>query len=379
MQNVWPQCFIKNQPSKQIEQRKEKRKKGTTFETQNENETAKTNRKGVIGRLLCHHQSEKMEIESPFPKEVESFNNTDSFPDLEFVVPGMGEPLQLHKKILAKASTRIKEILKNNKGKRLDWMFEVKNEMDKQALMKTLRFCYGETLSVGTRDGECCALIAAFSRLQVTCADEVIGKLKAFALEQARNDLEMGIELLKKCTCYGECCDGRTCTLNKELAKIVLTKDNMNEHFRDVVIDCLMELPPEYLEEVEFGEAYIQCSEFCLKAMYVRYHPDEMTKEEKERMLGNCDWSKLSVNELRQLRLVDTANKDRVLMAYDKVLECCENEKERMKRRAEEAENEVNRLKQLVSTTTKERDELKERVEESEKTIEDMVTRNRLE
>ena len=69
-----------------------------------------------------------MEIESPFPKEVESFNSTDLFPDLEFVVPGMGEPLQLHKKILAKASTRIKEILKNNKGKRLDWMFEVKNE-----------------------------------------------------------------------------------------------------------------------------------------------------------------------------------------------------------------------------------------------------------
>ena len=355
------------------------KEKGTTFETQKRENQNKQKRSDWLFVVSSSKQYKKMEIESPFPNEVESFNNTEFFPDLVFVVPGMDEPLQLHKKILAKASTRIKEILKNNKGERLDWMFEVKNEMDKQALMKTLRFCYGETLSVGTRDGECCALIAAFSRLQVTCADEVIGKLKVFALEQARNDLEMGIELLKKCTCYGECCDGRTCTLNKELAKIVLTKDNMNEHFRDVVIDCLMELPPEYLEEVEFGEAHSQCSEFCLKAMYVRYHPDELTKEEKERMLGNCDWSKLSVNELRQLRLVDTANKDRVLMAYDKVLECCENEKEIMKRRVEEAENEVNRLKQLVSTTTKERDELKERVEKSEKTIEDMVTRNRLE
>ena len=57
-----------------------------------------------------------MEIESPFPNEVESFNNTESYPDLVFVVPGMDGSLSLHKKILAKASTMVKEMLKKQES-----------------------------------------------------------------------------------------------------------------------------------------------------------------------------------------------------------------------------------------------------------------------
>ena len=56
-------------------------------------------------RFVCCKQierttktEEKMEIESPYENEVDSFNNIDSFPDLEFVVPGMEHPLLLHKK-----------------------------------------------------------------------------------------------------------------------------------------------------------------------------------------------------------------------------------------------------------------------------------------
>ena len=317
-----------------------------------------------------------LEIESPYPNEVESFNNTELFPDLEFVVPGMEETLWLHKKILAKASTNIMKILKNTPGKRLEWMFEVRSEIDKQAMMKALRFCYGESLSVERTNGECCALIAAFSRLQVSCLDEVIAKLSNCALEQARSDLSSGVELLKVSTGYVECCDKNTCGLDKELAKIVFTKVKMLEHFREVVIDCLMVLPQKYLDEAEFGEPHAQCSEFYLKTMYARYH-HELSREEKQKLLGNCDWSKLSCQELRELRLLDLVDKDELLVAYEKALECCENEKEKEKKKVNEVERERDRLKELETMATRERDHFMEKATRAERMIEDIMETNR--
>ena len=318
-----------------------------------------------------HLKYRTMEIGSPFSNEVESFNDPESFPDLKFVVSGMGEPLQLHKKILARASTTLKIMLKDHPSDKMEWMFETKNEIDKQALVKALRFCYGETLCVGTRDGECCALIAAFSRLQVTCLDEVISQLRNFTLELARNDLIQGVELLKMSTHYEECCKTNTCTLNKELAKIVLTKENMFEHFREVVDDCLMTLPLEYLDEAEYGEPHTWCSEFCLRAKYVRWHSKELSDEEKHAMVTKCDWSTLNSQELRELRLTDLVDKDELLGAHEKALECCEIEKE-LERRGKEMES------QRANEAETERDKLKELLEQSEKTNEYMMEKNRL-
>ena len=312
-----------------------------------------------------------MEIESPFTNEMESFNNADSFPDLDLMVPGMEGFLTLHKKILAKASRTFKTMLKDHPGKKLEWIFETKNEMDKQALLEALRFCYGEELSVGTRNGECCALIAALSRLQVTCLDEVIPKMNIFALELARNDLIGGVELLKICVHYEECCKAETCTLNKELARIVLTKENMLDHFREVVDDCLMTLPPEYLDEAEYGEPHTWCSEFCLRAKYVRWHSKELSDEEKHAMVTKCDWSTLNSQELRELRLTDLVDKDELLGAHEKAFECCEIEKEK-ERRGKVTEN------QRAKEAEAERDKLKELLQKAEKTNEYMMEKNRL-
>ena len=115
-----------------------------------------------------------IEIESPYQNEIVNFNNSETFPNLELVVPGMVSTLHLHRKTLARASPKLSDILNDNPGERLEWMYEPKIEIDKQALVKALRFCYGETLKVGTKDGECCAVIAALSRLQVTCLEEVV-------------------------------------------------------------------------------------------------------------------------------------------------------------------------------------------------------------
>ena len=317
-----------------------------------------------------------MEIESPFPNEMESFNNDELFPDLTFVVPGMDGSLSLHKKILAKTSRTIKAMLKDHPGDKLEWIYETKNENDKQALVKALRYCYGETLSVGTRNGECCALIAALSRLQVTCLGEVIPQLNDFALEQARSDLDTGIEMLKMCTCYEECCKSNAWTLSKELAKIVLTKENMNEHFREVVDDCLMTLPPEYLDEAEYGEPHTWCSEFCLRAKYVQWHLTELSEEEKHAMVTKCDWSTLNSQELRELRLTDIVNKDELLEAHEKALECCENEKEKERMKKKQMKKDKEKESQRANEAERERDALKELLQKAEKTNGDMMENN---
>ena len=203
-----------------------------------------------------------IKIESPYNDEVSNFDNRGTFPDLEFVVPGMGKSLWLHKKILADTSEYAKRLLKNKPMQKMEWGVNVDREVDKKALMKALRFCYGETITVETKEGECFALISALSKLQVTCFDDVVRQLNTFVVQQAKGDILQGVEMLKACVCYEECCDTNACRLNKELAKVVLIKDNIMNHYREVVDECLMMLPPEYLMMTEFGDPHTRFSEF---------------------------------------------------------------------------------------------------------------------
>ena len=66
-----------------------------------------------------NHENDTVEIIPPFPIEIESFDNPDSFPELEFIIAGMEKPLQLHRKILAQASKMIKAMLNKRRGLRL--------------------------------------------------------------------------------------------------------------------------------------------------------------------------------------------------------------------------------------------------------------------
>ena len=296
-----------------------------------------------------------VEIVPPYAKEIESFGNEDAHADLKLVVEGMENPLKVHKWILARASRRLDEVLRASKDAQLEWPYDTKEEVDRKVLVKALRFCYGETQTVGIKKGECCAMIAVLTRLQVTCLDAAVGLLTNFAVEEATRNLETGVELLKACTRYSECCGSSTFSLNKQLAAIVLTKENMQGHYKEIVDECLMVLPPDYLLLAEFGEPHTRCSEFCLRTKYLRYHP-EMSTEDKQAMMVNCDWSTLNSYELRELRLMDTIDKDELLVAYEKALEYSEIENEQandtvrmVKRRMEEKTKKVEKEKEKES------------------------------
>ena len=317
----------------------------------------------------------------PYHNMIESFDNADKYPDMELVVTGTTKPLLLHKWILTHASQWADEMLRGRKDTRLAWPYETNKEIDREALVKALRFCYGETQSIGTKNGECCAVITTLTRLQVTCLDDVVALLINFAMDEAKRNMETGVELLKACTRYKECCGSNPLSLDKRLAAIVLTKDNMRDHYKDVVDNCLMVLPVEYLMVAEYGEPHTRWSEFCLRTKYVRLHSKELGREEKEALVSKCDWSTLNSQELRELRLADIIDKDELLEAHEKALEYCEIENEQtneamrriqkiieekvkeLEREKEEREKDAEVLRNLVERAEKEKDEKVKQVE----------------
>ena len=304
-----------------------------------------------------------VEIPSPFNNEVESFNNTVMFPDLTFVVSGLGEPLHLHKKTLASASLFLKESMTNASAeKEFVWPFDTSSATDRNALLKALRFCYGQSMSIGYREGECWAVIAARKRLKVTCLESVAEQLEGFVTNEAHKSLATAISMLNECMRYRECCGDGLMAFNWTLAGIVLTAQNITEHFQEVVVDCLMTLPPEYLDHTQYGAPHTPLSEFSLRAMYVERHP-KMSAEEKAAVIGECDWKTLSAQELHALALIDIIDKGALLEAYYSLLVRTESV----------AERDAKHVAQLE----KERDEFRNRALRAEEALEDQNLRFR--
>ena len=284
-------------------------------------------------------------IESPFKNNAEMFNNKEMFPDMEFVIPGLDSPLLLHKGIMAKTSKLVQSILKaketakNDDVNRIEWMFDTSKPVDMTALLKVLRFCYDETMSVDISNGECCAVIAALFRLQLTRLDKIVGDLISFAVKQSQCNANNGVKLLKDTKYYPECCGSRGCGLDKALGKAVLTAKNIKEKYEIVVDDCMMKLPPEYLDVAEYGQPHTKFSEFSIRARYVAEHSETLSNEEKEAIMKKCDWTKLQGSELKQLKDLGFVGQEVIMEAYEKVLETTEQKMCEWKQHYEKIEN----------------------------------------
>lgn len=311
-------------------------------------------------------EEDTIDVASPYNNEIEHFDNPESFPDLKLMIPGTEKPLELHRKILAGACEWFKETLKDKEEPKIEWGFDTTKKVDKEALVKALRFCYGETLCVGTKNGECCAVIAALTRLQVTCLSDVVTTLSNFALTLSLANVKTGVELLKASAGYTECCNESQVALDEVLARTVLTNDNMCSHFRDVVDNCLMLLPPKYLMLAEYGEPHSRGSEYSLRARYVRSNMKNLNKEEKQAVMCHCDFSVLNSHELRELRMADILSRDELFEAYEKALEYCEIE-------CEETKNQMSSMKEERDKAVQERSEMEARLKQVEKDRDERV------
>ena len=297
---------------------------------------------------------DEIEVKSPFTPDVDSFNNADSFSNLKFVVPGSDLSFDVHKQTLAKASELFKETLKKGDSDRIEWPYDVSTKIDRQALIKVLRFCYGESLRVGTNDGECCAVIAVLERMEITCADETVQLLKGFAVEQGEKNMIIGTKLLKVSLQYKECHknvgqeqhsdDDDDLPLNIQLSQVVLTKQNLEKDYKTIVEKCLMELPAEYLDIMEYGEPHTNYSEFRIRLKYIQTHLPQMSKEEQGRVMEKVDVTQLNSEELNTIMELGIIENEKMLEMFSQALEQCENERDDEKERAIALKMENDRL-----------------------------------
>ena len=310
-------------------------------------------------------EDETVEVMSHFPDQVWKFDNMDSYPDLEFVVAGLPEPLKLHRATLAETSEYLKKKIKSDKVEmKLVWEFDTSNMVDREALVTALRFCYGESMCLGTQNGECLAVLAALKRLQVTNLGRVTEQVEDFMCRCALKNVATGIALLKACTRYSEHCGEEKTALDQKLAKIVLTKQNITEHYPEVVDDCLMALPHKYLDCVEYGALHTRCSEFTLRLMYVRRHKKDLGQEEKQAIITKCDLRVLNGLEFSELRHAGILDNDTLFEAYDSAFTQHEIMAEEDARRADQLEEQ--------------RDEFRRRARNAEEALEEQKRRFRL-
>ena len=278
--------------------------------------------------------SSRIKVESPYHDNRGLYNNADTNPDLFFMAPGMEKPLKLHREIMSAASTFMREMgtpsSNNNEKKREGWEYDTSRKIDRDALEKVVQFCYGETLEIEIE--ECCAVIASLDRLELTCTKDVVKTIIFHVLTEAKKDLNIGAKLLIESTLYPECQIWDGCGLDRSLAQIVLTAENIQNDYETVVTNCLMKLPFMFLDMAKYGDPHTKYSEFSIRMEYVKGHLDSLSIEQGELVLKNCDWDGLSYQELKELRELDIVQDKDLLDAFQNALEKTEKEVLKLKK-----------------------------------------------
>ena len=242
-----------------------------------------------------------------------------------------------------------------------------------KALEKVLRFGYGETLSIGTKDGECSAIIAVLYQLQFVHLHEMVEAIRSYAVKQGKKNLETAIELLKACTRYVQCSSSTYCELNRDLASVVFSRENLHSHYKEVVDGCLMDLSIEYFEMVEYGEPQTMFSEYSLKMKYLSKNSRHLSDADKEALFHKCDWTKMKPWQLRELGKERVMSPERIQQEYERAMDHwegalkeCEEVKKKTTDKAAQAEKEKEMFEKLLSDTQRERDSATERAVRAE-------------
>ena len=244
---------------------------------------------------------ERIIIESRWPNCISAFNS-EAFPGILLLVDGLPEPLRLNRAVLNSVSDLFfNGFTTDANSASIAWNFDTSRPLDRDALIKVLRFCYGEALNV--TPPEVCAVYATLERLRLADHGESASQLESKAVEVAEHNLEAGIQMLKNSAMYSECCQsrGRESFLEK-LARAVLTARNMSTHYDAVVHGCLMSLPPVALSKAEYGAPHTVQSEFAVRMLYVQQHAAELSREQQKELLLAVKRTELSSDEVERLR-----------------------------------------------------------------------------
>ena len=96
---------------------------------------------------------------------------------------------------------------------------------------------------------------------------------------------------LSVCAAYDECC-----WLDKALAGVVLTKQNIADHFGIVVNNCKMGLPAVFLDMAQFVDVH---QEFAVRTRLVQARKDELGKDTQREIVGKACGPHTSADEVK--------------------------------------------------------------------------------
>lgn len=253
-------------------------------------------------------------IASPYPDNTAAFDNhtEDHFADVEVLLSQTdGEPprpLLLHRALLSRASSAFTALFRgevvgtvcyNAATRRVEGL---ESSVPGDVMVCWLRFCYGAPMHVEVRTAV--AALAALLWLRLKCSEcQLQQVLEDFIVRAAGHSIQTGATLLQQCVACPACISSSSSKdrVDHAVARCVLTRENLEAH-RDIIVDCLVQLPAECLDMAEYGEDHTECSKFSVMVAYLKHNSSRLTPDEQRRVLARVAWSELSARELGLLR-----------------------------------------------------------------------------
>ena len=284
-------------------------------------------------------------VKSPYSANIHLFNSDASSPDIDFVVPGKGS-YRLHRSVLAPASSMLAALFETKQriygeddaeGRSITWIHDIEEEggagdegkakakfdieekrrIYRDVVVKLLRLCYGEDQTF--KPEECGAALAVLTQLALNkCETEI----KEYMKLVAKSDVATGVKMLEDCVLVYKVdrCGGKMKSFCEELAKIVMRKENVENHFEMIVTNCLMKLPHYFLDRniVGYGGAHGKMSEFNIRVNYVKCNGsvDDGLKAE---VLKACNAGELSSEELKEIEELEILKEEEMTELRERV------------------------------------------------------------
>lgn len=264
-------------------------------------------------------------IRSPFPINVQHFDDENDYPDIFLVFPGRTSPVFLHRAHL-RVSQTLDDIFNNRPSARgtynqttrvMDSVFVGMGEAQRQMFLGWLGFCYGREMVIEPRFAP--AALSVLVHLQLVHGEWAQRHLERFMIDAATRDPEMGALMLVEYSTYKECHCHELCSVGSELARCVLSRENIETHYEAVVDKCLQHLPYSYLDMAEYGEPHTEHSEFSVRVRYVHFN-DSTSPAEKSYVMKQCRPEEFGSAEMATLCSFPFMSKDDLLAIYQKVL-----------------------------------------------------------
>jgi len=315
----------------------------------------------------------KVKVESPFGKDV-LFDDKEEkcFPDVLFTIPGIEQPLNLHRSKLAFASSALDGLLHCKEccyGKydpnthKTEWFFSTSSTDEKYraVLLKWLRFCYGED-QIFTVE-ECPAAMIVFSQLQFKECQKIGERIEEFMITTAKNEPEAGVTMFFDCLKYQ---DSSITDLIKKLSNSLFNRRNLEHRFDLVVSGCLLKLPQDFLSEAEYGEQPGDFSEFSIRRLYVKYNEATLSMEDKKNIMSHYR-RPLKLIELKQLEELGLLNET-------ELFELCKSSLNHTESVVLNKTERIGELEQTLTVSMEENKDLKKRIQ----TLEERLNRKTL-